>query len=233
MYSMERIPKHDFFFLDETGDPGNDFVRGGSVYFAVGCVHLTDLSLELLHKHFFAMGYFSDRFRELKSSRLSRVQKDHIEDIAKEFCDSTEVAITVIFVDKQRYAGPYFSQDGKRPYDSLYFRNFITRQLLEHHFQDRNLWTSDCDLIFDRAISEEAEDHLKRYLRGNFRLPNFANITHCDSRYVVALQFADAVVHIVKEYVFGKRESVDGRVLRCIKVVDVSDPRCPRRLVFH
>ncbi|MEK9156932.1 MAG: DUF3800 domain-containing protein [Patescibacteria group bacterium] len=102
---MERIPKRDFLFIDETGDPGNDFSNGGSNYFALGCFHVTDLSLEQLHRHLFAMGYFSGRF-------------------------------------------------------------------------------------------------------------------------------ADAIVHIVKEYVFGSRESVDGRLLKCMQVTDVSDPKSPQPLAF-
>ncbi len=224
---MKRTPKRDFVFIDETGDPGNDFSNGGSIYFAVGCLQMTDLSLEQLHKHLFAMGYFSGRFRELKSSRLSRLQKDQIEDIAKWLCAETDISITVVLIDKSRYCGPYFGLEG-RVYNPLHLRNFLTRQLLEHHFKDRGLITAECELVFDRAMAESAEENLKAYLRGNFLLPSFSSIVQCDSRYVVGLQFADAIVHIVKEYVFGSRGDVDGRLLSCVRVVDVSDPRAPQ-----
>ncbi len=177
------------------------------------------------------MGYFSGRFKELKSSRLSRFQKDQIEDIAKALCESDDFFITVIFVDKRLYSGPYFSlQDGPKP-DPVRFRNFLTRQLLEQHFLKSKLESQECDLVFDRAIAEHDEDNLKRYLRGNFSLPAFTNILQCDSRYVPALQFTDAIVHIVKEYLFGGRESVDGRLLSCINLVNVSTPRQPEAVV--
>jgi hypothetical protein len=66
----------------------------------------------------------------------------------------------------------------------------------------------------------------------NFLLPTFTNILQCDSRYVPALQFTDATVHIVKEYLFGMRESVDGRMLSCLNLVNVSDPRQPVRIII-
>ena len=46
---MERQPKRDFLFIDETGDPGRDLDGGSSVYFGIGAVHVTDLSLESLY----------------------------------------------------------------------------------------------------------------------------------------------------------------------------------------
>ena len=122
---MERKAKRDFLFIDETGDPGKDISGGSSAYFALGAVHVTDISLEKLLRHLYAMGYFSGRFKELKSSRLSRFQKDQIEDIAKALCESDDFFITVIFVDKRLYSGPYFSlQDGPKP-DPVRFRNFF------------------------------------------------------------------------------------------------------------
>ena len=221
---MERLAKRDFIFIDETGDPGKDLHGGSSPYFAIGAVHVTDISLEKLHRHLFAMGYFSGRFRELKSSRLSRLQKDQIEDIAKWLYASDDVGVTVVFVDKYHYTGPYFSQEGERSYDPIRFRNFLTRLLLEQHVAIRPMMSTECDLIFDRAIAESEEENLRRYLRGNFRLPVFTNILQCDSRYVLALQFTDAIVHIVKEYLFGQRESVDGRMLNSINVFNVTNP---------
>lgn len=225
---MERTPKRDFLFVDETGDPGRDLLGGSSKYFAVGCVHVTDISLEQLHRHLFALGYFSGHVRELKSSRLSRLQKDQIADIAKWLCESQDTRLTVVFIDKDRYVGPYFGISGERPYDAVRFRNFLTRQLLEHHFDGWKPVSSECDLVFDRAIGEAEEVNVRQYLRGNFRLPQFTSIVHCDSRFVPALQFADSIVHIVKECVFGNRESVDERLLGCMKVIDVSTPRSPR-----
>ena len=229
---MERISERDFLFIDETGDPGRDISGGSSAYFLLGCVHLTDLSLEFLHKHLFALGYFSGRVREWKSSRLSRLQKDQMEDIAKWLCEGNESRITIVSVDKAKYEGPYFGLTPNRPYDSIRFRHFLSKQLLECHFKDQGLMTSECEIIFDRSSAEKEEENLRSYLRGNFRLPPFTNISHCDSRYVLALQFVDALVHIVKEYLFGLRESVDGRILECVHVFDVTVPRMPKRLLL-
>jgi len=226
---MNRKPTRDYLFIDESGDPGKDISAGSSTHYVLGCIHITNLGLEKLNKHLYAMSYFSGRHRELKSSRLGRVQKDHIEDIAKWLIDSSDSSITVVLLDKERYLGPYLGA-GQYVYNAIRFRNFITRQLLELHFNCLNLSTNECELVFDRAMSEDAENNLKQYLRGNFRLPAFTSIVHCDSRYVPALQFVDATVHIVKEYIFNKRISVDGRMLHSINVFNISNPKNPIKI---
>lgn len=229
---MERKAKRDFLFIDETGDPGADLAQGSSLYFVLGLVHVSDLSLEKLHQHLYAMGYFSGRFRELKSSRLSRLQKDQIEDIAKWLCEDRHVSISVVLVDKGLYTGPYLISTVKYPAHPFYFRNFLTRHLLEQHFLFHTLLTLECDIIFDRAIGESEEKKLQTYLQGNLRLPTFTHILHADSRYIPALQFTDAIIHIVKEYILGKRESVDGRLLQCLHIFQLNDPRNPVLMNF-
>ncbi len=139
--------------------------------------------------------------------------------------------MSVVFVDKQQYDGPYLYAVDSRTANPVYFRNFINRQLFERHFANHPPVTNECSVVFDHAISETEEPNLKQYLRNNLHLPRLDTIVQCDSRYVPALQFVDVMVHIVKETHFGKPESVDGRLLKHIDVFDVSHPSKSGRIV--
>lgn len=217
-----RKPSRDFLFIDESGDPG--YLPGSSKYFAVGCLHLTDIGLEELQKHFCAFGYFQTKFREIKSSKLSGFQKDQIADMLKWLQCKDQVAMSVVFVDKDRYTGPYLRPVKNFPANPVYFRNFLNRQLFEKHFANNPLITNESAIIFDHTVSETEETNLKSYLRGNLLLPRLDTIVQCDSRYVPSLQFADVMIHIVKETHFGDPGSVDGRLLEYMNIFDVSQP---------
>jgi hypothetical protein len=220
----ERTARRDLVFVDESGDPGADLDSGSSGYFAIGCLHLTDISIERLHRHYCAFGYFQTRLRELKSSRLSRLQKDQLADIVKSFAEDVEMSASVVYLNKRKYTGPYLRKGGSRPQNPVFFRNFVTRLLFERHFANHPLTSTECELVFDNAIAEAEEFNLKAYLRGNGRLPRFDKILQCDSRYVPMLQFIDVIIHCVKEYYFGDPRSIDNRLLSHVDIYDVSCP---------
>lgn len=218
----DRFATRDFLFVDESGDPG--LGPGSSSGIVVGCFHLTDIGLEQFHRHFSAMTYFRTKLRELKSSRLSRLQKDQVADILKWLRDNDHASFSAAFVNKRYYTGPYLKPNTNQPPQPTYFRNFLNRQLLERHFQDHQPVSQKIEIVFDRVVAEPDERNFKQYLRGNLRLPRLDAITQCDSRTVPALQFVDTMVHIVKETLFGKSESVDGRLLDCMTLLDLTNP---------
>ena len=138
--------------------------------------------------------------------------------------ESGHAFMSIVFVDKDRYTGPYLKPIGTRPANPIYFRNFLNRQLFERHFANHPVITNESELVFDRVVTEIEELNLKQYLRNNMLLPRLDSIIQCDSRYVPALQFVDAMIHIVKEIYFGDPASVDGRLLPCINIYDLSLP---------
>lgn len=211
-------------FIDESGDPGSDMQGGSSRYFAMGCLHLTDVSLDALHKHYCAFEYFQARVREIKSSKLSRLQKDQISDMFKWMSGTNGISTTVAFIDKQRYTGPFLNVGVPQAGEARRFRDFLARLMFERHFAKYPPQTLETELVFDQAIHESEEASLRAYLRGNMLLPRLDRVSQCDSRYVPALQFIDVLVHFVKEIYFGDAASVDARVLDFIDVVDVSNP---------
>ena len=66
-------PKRDFLFVDESGDPGTF-----SPYYILGLLHVTDVSLKELNVHLGAMRYFGSVKREIKSSRITREQREQL-----------------------------------------------------------------------------------------------------------------------------------------------------------
>ncbi|MEN9558578.1 MAG: hypothetical protein RL141_947 [Candidatus Parcubacteria bacterium] len=217
-----RIPKRDFLFIDESGDPG--LGPSSSLSFTIGCLHVTDIGLEQFHRHYCSLGYFHTKLRELKSSRLSRLRKDQISDILKWLADHHHAALSAVTVDKELYGGPYLKPNGDIPSQPLSFRNFLNQELLKRHFINHPPASQEIEIIFDRLVSETEEVNLKRSLRSDLVLPRLEAITQCDSRFVPALQFVDAMVHIIKETLFGDPESVDGRLLDCINLFDLTNP---------
>lgn len=145
--------------------------------------------------------------------------------------DGGQAAMSVAFVDKERYTGPYLRPAGSQRANAAYFRNFLNRQLFERHFANHAPVTRECAIVFDQVVSEPEEENLKRYLRNNMLLPRLDAIVQCDSRYVPALQFVDVMVHIVKETQFGKPESVDGRLLGYMNLFDVTHPVKSARMI--
>lgn len=213
----------DFLFIDESGDPGKSFQEGSSNYFAVGCLHLTNEALQEFNRHFFSFCYFHGHFKEIKSSRFGPLKKEQIGNMIK-WLAGEGAYVSVAYIDKAEYAGPYFSDTGKRPYNPTFFRNFLTRMLLEKHFANVSSSDREYDLVFDHAVSEAAEDNLRKYLRKNYFLPNFNSIVQCDSRYIPALQAVDVLVHIVKEAKFGRVDTVDIGILPYIDIFDCTHP---------
>lgn len=224
-----RAPKRDFLFIDESGDLG--WEPGCSTYFVLGCLHVTDISMEELHRHYCGLGYFKTNLRELKSSRLSRLQKDQIADILKWLQDNGHAKMSAVIINKTDYTGPYLKSDGGVAANPIHFRNFINRQLLERHFINHPPITREYEVIFDYIFAKDEQPGLRTYLRGNLLLPYLKAIVQCDSRYVPALQFVDTMVHIVKETHFGKPETVDGRLLDAISVFDLTHPQKTARSI--
>jgi len=206
--------KRDFIFIDESGEPGEK-----THYYIQGLLHITDESLKKLNIHLGAFRYFGSIKRELKSTRLTKLQREQLLNILKlSIDDNNFVKASAVYVNKSDYKGPYLRKDDFNP---CYFRNLIIRKLLEFHFQNNNPQSKEIEIVVDRIYSSEIqEQHLRNYLRTDKynRIPDFLHIIQADSRYVELLQIADWISGSVKEKFFTHPEREYGDLFRYIKV---------------
>ena len=212
---MNTKPKRDFIFIDESGDPGS-----ATDYYIQGLLHITDESLKKLSPHIGAFRYFGGIKKELKSTRLNPLQREHLLSIIK-ICmaDNIFANATVVYVDKAHYIGPYLD-DGLTKRDPTKFRHLIIRRLLEFHFDMHKSASQEIELVFDRFhSSEKGEQSLRNYLRTDKKhiLPKFLHITQADSRYVEFLQIADWITGIIKEHRFTHGDWNNDNLLKFIK----------------
>lgn len=192
-----------FLFIDESGDPGLP-KGGGSLFFVVAAVEISDTGLAESRRHLAGLRYFLGLDKEMKAGNQvpSRLPRQRSCGLLCELIQAGHAACSAVVVDKVRYLGPYLADN------PVYFRNFTVRQLLETHFKSHPAEDqTEIELVFDRYTRGTAElQNLEEYLANNWRLPPFASVSHCDSEYVDALYWPDLVVSAVKE----KREGVDG-----------------------
>lgn len=216
VYTTQIImPKRDFLFLDESGEPGT-----ASEYYISGLIHLTDESLSQFNPHIGAMRYFGHVREELKSTNLDKKKKDQILTILRlALAENAFVKATALYVDKSQYVGPYLRDLPSCPADALKFRHLILRKHLEWHFSLYPPQSNEIELIIDRVQATEFQHEMMRnYLqrKQHNSLPNFLHIIQADSRYVEWLQIADWVSGVVKERYFTHKERDYGETFSCI-----------------
>ena len=203
------MAKHDFIFVDESGDPGYvvDPCSGelrGSAHFLLAALHVTDQSISLINRHLAAFRYYTTFDRELKVPPEREVYDRLLEPICRSAERRSDIHASVVYLDKEKYTGSYLKPSGTRPQSQLYFRNRVLRCLLEHHFAKYQLESGQYDLILDRVdMNLEQIDNQRRYLNSNlnFRGPRY--ITHASSIYVEGLQVVDHIARGFKDAVYG------------------------------
>jgi len=218
---MQRQPKRDFIFIDESGEPGLE-----TSYYIIGLVHLTDISFEKMNIHLGALRYFGNIKKELKSTDLNPQQRDKLHTILKIMSSHGEfLRATAVYVRKGTYAGPYLRDERDLPRDSIRFRHYILRKLLECHFKKFPPQTGEIELVLDRFhTGEDKEQQMRRYLRTDKynNLPYFLHISQVDSRYVDFLQIADWVAGTVKEVYFTHPERKYGNISQYINICEIA-----------
>ena len=214
------VPKRDFIFIDEAGDPGL-----ATDYFIMGVVHVTDISLRKLNVHLGALRYFASISKELKSTQLNPLQKEKLMEILRlAISDDVYVKASAVYVDKHDYGGNYLRATGDVAQDPTKFRHLIMRRLLEEHFKNTKPQTNEVEIVIDRFHSgEEKEQQLRSYLRTDKynKLPKFLHIIQADSQYVELLQIADWISGSVKERFFTHNERDFKELFEYINVIKV------------
>ena len=197
------MPRHDFLFVDESGDPGFalDPQTGGllsSSYYVSAVLHLCDDSFGGINKHVAAFRHFSGSNRELKIPPEREEYARFLSSIRMMSEAGKNIWASAVYLNKHDYNGAYLKPGGTRPANPTMFRNYVLRRLLEHHFDHYSLKSSQYDLVLGRIdLSAEQNMALMRYLSGNKNIPTPTHLTHASSIYVEGLQI---VHHIANGY---------------------------------
>lgn len=216
-----------FVFIDETGDPGHPSSESSSKYFQLNITVMHRESLIPLNKHLASFRYFKDSGKELKKhTRDGKILAGVFNDLSSK----NNVLFTSFILNKEKYTGPYLKKIGKSVFDynPNKFRNFILKKSFEYIFSklvEINPESNNLEVIFDRYLeSEEDEENLKKYLRGNYKLPKFEKITQVDSDYCESVQVSDFIGRFVKEYCFDGNENMTVDVFDFIKIFILENP---------
>lgn len=213
-----------FLFIDETGDPGHPDQESASRHYYLNIVVSGREGVAQLTRHLSAFRYFKNANKELK--RYSR-QSEQLKDIFQDLQDTGVAGLFSFGVNKEEYVGPYLKRinKGVSDYDAKKFRNYIVRMSLEClfiNFPTLKLF-SEIEIIFDRYLeNEDEQNNLAKYLRNNYRLPNFFHVLQVDSEYCDPVQAADYLGRIVKEYHIDQKHP--DQMIPFVKIYDINNP---------
>lgn len=218
--------KHDFLFVDESGDPGytTESISGtllSSPYYVAAVLHVCDNSFAHINRHMATFRYYTAMDRELKLPPEKEVFERLLGPIRSLANDGAQnICASVVYVDKVNYTGRYLKPGGKRPQDPIRFRNYMLRCLLEFHFQYVRLKSQQYDLVLDRIeMTRKETDNLQGYIAGNRNIPTPTHITHASSIYVEALQIVHHIAGGYKNVVSGAETP---HVLEFVRARDVT-----------
>jgi hypothetical protein len=152
-----------YLFIDESGDPGNITPDGSnSEYYAELALQVSKDDFFCLLEHITNWRYIRGRFQEFKKLPSGKDLYRFLAPII-ELQREGIIKCSGVYLDKERYTGPYLKATPNKASNPLKFRNFVHRQLLEFHFSRYPLDDNDIDIevIFDRFdMSKEAFSNL-------------------------------------------------------------------------
>ena len=210
-----------YVFVDEAGDPG-DGEGSSSDYYVELALDISDDALYGFVTHTTNWRYITRTFHEVKQFARKLDLRTFIDPL-RELLEHGSIGCSAVYLLKDRYTGPYLKKSSPKGANPMRFRNFVHRQLLEHHFAEFPASNETLEIVFDRYdMPKEALTNLEDYLHGNYSLPPFKHISHVDSAYTEAIQVTSRLVNRVKDIVLGNSDPEDVEALDFIRLKDIS-----------
>jgi len=214
----------EYLFIDESGDPGYILLdRASSKHYAELALQLNGDSLSDVIAHIINWKYVLGKLYETKDLPKGEQCKRYLAPIL-ELHRQGKLKCSCVHLFKDCYTGPYLKPELPTGHEPLYFRNFIHKELLEHHFTQFPITHKvGINLIFDdyRMPFEEVRN-IEDYLQNNWNLPTFKRIIHDDSIPNLALQITSQLVRIVNGIVLGTIDKERKELLSFIALKDIT-----------
>jgi len=214
----------EYLFIDESGDPGYILLdRASSKHYAELALQLNGDSLSDVIAHIINWKYVLGKLYETKDLPRGEQCKRYLAPIL-ELHRQGKLKCSCVHLFKDRYTGPYLKPELPTGHEPLYFRNFIHKELLEHHFTQFPITHKvGINLIFDDyRIPFEEVRKTEDYLQNNWNLPAFKRIIHDDSIPNLALQITSQLVRIVNGIVLGTIDKERKELLSFIALKDIT-----------
>jgi len=214
-----------FLFIDESGDPGdNDGTKLNTIYYAELAIQTEYGCLSPLVEHIIKWRHDEGISNEPKHIPKDEGKcQDFLEPIIK-LHQSGVIQFSAVYLRKDKYTGPYLKTDSLTWNNRLSFRNFVHRQLLEHHF---SLYPKERDdyisAIFDYyRMSRSDFKNITNYLCNicKFRLDS---IVHLDSECSWVLQLAGQLAHAISQAQLGKTPKSITDMLSFVSLKDITN----------
>jgi hypothetical protein len=190
-----------FLFIDESGDPGdNDGKQDNSVHFSDLALQIDTGFMQILLKHI-------SNWRNIENLQKEPKGLPSDDDKCILFLNPMcaihrlgGIKCSAIFINKADYKGPYLKEK-----QTMLFRNFVHKQLLEFHFENYPVGHEDyVSAIFDYYRMSKTEfRNTDNYLINICKLP-VDTVSHLDSRCSWLLQTAGQLANAVSDMMLGK-----------------------------
>lgn len=213
-----------FLFVDESGDAGDNVTKGSTIYYTELVIQAEYGCLNPLVWHITKW-----RYEEGISSEPKHLPKD--EDKCKnllkpiiELQQEGVIKCSAVYLLKEKYTGPYLKTNSPFYNNRLRFRNFVHRQLLEHHFSLYPKAQDDyISVIFDyHRMGRGDFKNITNYLCNicEFELDD---IIHLDSVCSWVLQLVGLLANGVSQAQLGETPKSITDMLGFIPMKDITD----------
>lgn len=214
-----------FLFIDESGDAGdNDGTGRNTLYYSELAIQTEYGRLGPLVRHIINWKYKEGIFSEPKHIPKDEEKcKDFLKPII-ELHKTGVIKYSAVYLRKDKYTGPYLKTSSTTRNYRLWFRNFVHRQLLEHHF---SLYPNEQDdyitAVFDyHRMSRSDFKNITHYLCNICKFP-LDNVTHLDSECSWVLQLAGQLAHAISQVKLGKTPESITDMMSFLEVKDITN----------
>lgn len=215
-----------YLFIDESGDPGYVLGNGASSkhYAELALQINSDESLSDCIAHIISWKYVSGKLHEIKPLPKGEGGVKYLAPLLELYYQG-KLLCSGVYLLKELYSGPYLKPELPSGHKPLYFRNFIHKELLIHHFTQFPISKEErIYLIFDDYTMEfEGIRKVENYLQNNWDLPNFWRILHANSISTIALQVASQLIGAVKDIVLDTSDQERRQLLSFIALKDITN----------